>query len=159
MSIPFCPGFRSNPLAPPPRGNFPMIGKIFSNGWKILPEFSNGCEKITAVCQRLDKIFLAAARGTGGSRCGRTGFQPVPPRSHPNDQDGRSTSARDYGKHCHFRLFSAFLKPLGQDARAPADHLLPYRVSMATERFPWNSNVGSPPHPIPLLLSLPSEKG
>ncbi|MBR6022556.1 MAG: hypothetical protein IK066_09100 [Kiritimatiellae bacterium] len=47
----------ANPLARRGKGSFPMIGKFFSNGWKIPPVFSNDWKNFSAVFQGLEKIF------------------------------------------------------------------------------------------------------
>ena len=41
----------ANPLARRGKGSFPMIGKLFSNGWKIWSDFSNDWKKFSAVFQ------------------------------------------------------------------------------------------------------------
>ena len=47
----------ANLVAHRQNGCFPMIGKYFSNGWKILADFSNDWKKFSRVFQRLEKIF------------------------------------------------------------------------------------------------------
>jgi hypothetical protein len=36
--------------------SFPMIGKYFSNGWKISADFSNDWKNFSRVSQRLEKF-------------------------------------------------------------------------------------------------------
>jgi hypothetical protein len=47
----------ANLVAHRQNGSFPMIGKYFSNGWKIWADFSNDWKSFSRVFQRLEKIF------------------------------------------------------------------------------------------------------
>ena len=62
MEAPMSPTLPStrvlaNLVAHRERGGFPMIGKYFSNGWKISGDFSNDWKKFSRVFQRLEKFF------------------------------------------------------------------------------------------------------
>jgi hypothetical protein len=47
----------ANLVAHRQNGCFPMIGKKFSNGWKISAYFSNDWKNFSRVFQRLEKSF------------------------------------------------------------------------------------------------------
>ena len=47
----------ANLVAHRQNGSFPMIGKYFSNGWKISGDFSNDWKNFSRVFQRLEKSF------------------------------------------------------------------------------------------------------
>ena len=44
-----------------------MIGKYFSNGWKIFADFSNDWKKFSRVFQRLEKTFYRNEDSLKGS--------------------------------------------------------------------------------------------
>ncbi|MBR4190461.1 MAG: hypothetical protein IKQ55_10935 [Kiritimatiellae bacterium] len=60
----------ANLLAHRQKAGFPMIGKYFSNGWKIRAGFSNDWKNFSRVFQRLEKI--CGARGEQGKRKRKT---------------------------------------------------------------------------------------
>ena len=59
----------------------------------------------------------------------------APPRQDAAPPEAAPSVWCDYGKHCHFRLFSAFHPPLVRPARAPADHPFPSRLPSPVARM------------------------
>jgi hypothetical protein len=60
-----------NPLARRRGASFPMIGKKFSNGWKISPGFSNDWKNFSPFFQRLEKSFQWLENFSGGRSFGQ----------------------------------------------------------------------------------------
>ena len=57
----------ANPLARRGKGSFPIIGKLFSNGWKIPPVFSNDWKNFSGGFPMIGKNFPPAPFHPGGS--------------------------------------------------------------------------------------------
>ena len=72
-----------NPLAHRRNAGFPMIGKYFSNGWKIPACFSNDWKNLSPVFQRLEKFSRSHFRKTNRTKrtTKPTGNKTPSPRS------------------------------------------------------------------------------
>ena len=73
-----------NPLARRRKAGFPMIGKYFSNGWKISACFSNDWKNLSRVFQRLEKFFGdGSGKQTGQNRWKQNGWPKEQPKTGP----------------------------------------------------------------------------